>query len=111
MKLRIISWNVRGLNDRGKREVVSGALSRWRPDIVCLQETKLGTLDRELAQSIWGGRWEEWCCLDSVGASGGVVLMWDSRVVEKMDVLVGRWSLSCLFRCVDDGLTWSLSGV
>lgn len=107
MNLRIISWKVRGLNDPKKRGVVSGALSRWRPDVVCLQETKMGVLDRELVQSIWGGLCIEWCCLDYEGTSGRIFIMWDDRVVEKIDMLVGSRSVSCLFRNLEDGFTWS----
>ena len=31
--------------------------------------------------------------LGSVGASGGVLLMWDNRVVDKVEEAVGRFSL------------------
>jgi hypothetical protein len=27
----------------------------------------------------------DWCCLDSKGASGGILLTWDKRVVEKVE--------------------------
>jgi exonuclease III len=41
MKPSIISWNVRGLNEIGKRMKVRNLLRQWKVDIVCLQETKL----------------------------------------------------------------------
>jgi hypothetical protein len=31
----------------------------------------------------------DWCYLDSRGASNGVLIMWDRRVVEKIDECVG----------------------
>jgi hypothetical protein len=40
--------------------------------------------------------------LGSVGASGGILLMWDRRVVEKIDEVVGDFSISCRFRSVID---------
>ena len=46
MKLKMISWNVRGLNDPQKRLVVKNLLREWKCDIVCLQETKLVGIDR-----------------------------------------------------------------
>ena len=46
MKLRMVSWNVRGLNDAQKRLVVRNLLWDWNCDIVCLQETKLVGMDR-----------------------------------------------------------------
>jgi hypothetical protein len=36
MKLSILSWNVRGLNQRDKRLRVSNMLRDWKVDIVCL---------------------------------------------------------------------------
>jgi exonuclease III len=41
MNLKIICWNVGGLNDAGKRFRVSNLLKNWKPEVVCLQETKM----------------------------------------------------------------------
>ncbi len=40
--------------------------------------------------------------LGSVGASGGIILMWDRRIVEKLDAAVGHFSISCKFQNVLD---------
>ena len=45
MKLKMISWNVRGLNDSQKRLVVRNLLREWQCNAVCLQETKLAGVD------------------------------------------------------------------
>ncbi len=45
MKLRVISWNVRGLNNPKKREFVKYWLRNWKCDMVCLQETNLAEVD------------------------------------------------------------------
>ena len=49
--------------------------------------------------------------LGFVGASGGIILMWDRRVVEKLDVAMGHFSISCKFRNVLDHKEWAYSGV
>jgi exonuclease III len=36
MKHRIVTWNVRGLNEVKKRLRVRRLLSQWKVDIVCL---------------------------------------------------------------------------
>ena len=46
MKLKMISWNVRGLNDPQRRLVVRNLLREWKGDIICLQGTKLAGIDR-----------------------------------------------------------------
>ena len=46
MKLKMVFWNVGGLNDSQKRLVVKNLLHEWKCDVVCLQETKLVSMDR-----------------------------------------------------------------
>ena len=41
MKLKILSWNVRGANDRNKRKVIKALIKSQKVDVVCLQETKI----------------------------------------------------------------------
>ena len=48
MNLKILSWNVRGLNDCRKRSIVKNLLREWKYDVICLQETKLTGLDRQM---------------------------------------------------------------
>ena len=46
MKIKMISWNVRGLNDPRKRLVVKNLLREWKCDVVCLQEMKIASMNR-----------------------------------------------------------------
>lgn len=41
MKIKILSWNVRGLNGVSKRALVRNLLLQWGADIHVLVETKL----------------------------------------------------------------------
>ena len=45
MKLKLVSWNIRGLNDPKKMEILRDWLRNWKVDVVCLQETKLDKVD------------------------------------------------------------------
>ncbi|KAL7224490.1 hypothetical protein ACSBR1_025863 [Camellia fascicularis] len=69
-------------------------------------------LDGEVVREVWGGRLVEWSYLPAMGTSGGVLLCWDTRVVVKEDVELGAFSVSCLFRCVEDnfsmGVFWGV---
>ncbi|KAH7863089.1 hypothetical protein Vadar_013200 [Vaccinium darrowii] len=76
-----------------------------------VKETKLSEVSREGAKEIWGNRWAEWVHLDAVGAAGGVWVLWDSRVVEKIEEEYGLFSVSCLFKNVMDGFQWVFTGV
>jgi hypothetical protein len=111
MKHKILTWNVRGLNEEKKRLKVRRLLSQWKVDIVCLQETKLELITQGLVQSIWRCPYVEWSYVASKGASGGILLMWDRRVVSKVDACQGNYVAACSFRNVDDGMEWAFAGV
>ena len=63
MNLNIISWNVRGLNDTGKKFSISNLLRNWKPDLVCLQETKMEWISASIVQGLWGGSFMGWTVL------------------------------------------------
>ena len=87
MKIKILSWNVRGLNDPDKRKVLKGLLKRWNCSVVCLQETKLKEVDRTIIRSLWGDRRVKWESLTEVRSAGGILMMWNSSQVACLDFL------------------------
>jgi hypothetical protein len=42
---------------------------------------------------------------------GGILIMWDRRVVEKVEEWVGCFTVACSFRSISDDLTWAFVGV
>ena len=56
MKLRILSWNVRGVNDSSKRKVVKAVIRSQRVDLFCLQETKIQAMSEGVVRSLGTGR-------------------------------------------------------
>ena len=95
--MQIVSWNERGLNNGSKRLMVRHILKQWKADLVCLQETKLQSLSRGLVRSLWGGHHVDWLFVGSNGASGGILLLWDNRSLEKIDEVLGLHIASCKF--------------
>ena len=43
--------------------------------------------------------------------AGGILLMWDKRVLDKVEVMVGTFSVSVKWQGVGDGFIWVCSGV
>jgi hypothetical protein len=111
MKPKILSWNVRGLNEGNKRLRIRNLLQDWKVDIVCFQETKLFSMSRRLVRSLWRCNYVDWVCLDSCGASGGILILWDKRVVEKIEDCCGVYSLVVKFRFIEDNSLWAFAGV
>jgi exonuclease III len=52
LRPKIISWNVRGMNELEERTKIRGLLREWKADIVCLQETKMEVISREVVYSV-----------------------------------------------------------
>lgn len=71
MKLKIVSWNARGLNDMGKKKIVKNQLLDWTADIVCLQEIKLEGDCQDHINQIGGGRWTRFAILEASGTRRG----------------------------------------
>ena len=53
----------------------------------------------------------DWVALDAVQTAGGILLMWDRRVLERTEVVVGSFSVSVRWQGVGDGFSWACSGV
>ena len=52
INLKILSWNVRGLNAFEKRMAVKSFVKGVRADVICLQETKMKIVDRGVMRDI-----------------------------------------------------------
>uniref|UniRef100_A0A2N9EX59 Reverse transcriptase domain-containing protein n=1 Tax=Fagus sylvatica TaxID=28930 RepID=A0A2N9EX59_FAGSY len=100
----------RGLNDKDKRLRMRNLIKLWKTDVICLQETKMAEFSRRVIQSLWGNQHVDWTNLGSNGAAGGILLMWDRRMVEKVEEVAGNYSLSCKFRSVFDQFEWIFTG-
>ena len=74
MKIKIISWNIRGVNDRDKRKVIKALIRSQKADLVCLQETKIQDISREIIHSLGVGRFLGWGAMSARGAASGVVV-------------------------------------
>ena len=111
MKLRLLSWNVRGANDSSKRKVIKAMIRSQRVDLFCLQETKIQAMTEGVVRSLGTGRFLEWGALDAHGSAGGVLICWDKRTLEMIEMEVGQFSISCRLRNVEDGFVWTFTGV
>ena len=111
MKIKMILWNVKGLNDPQKRLVVKNLLREWKCDVVCLQETKVASMNRKLVCSLWSYPYLDWAVLEVDRTSGGILLMWDKRVLDKVEVMVGTFLVLIKWQGVGDRFIWACLGV
>ena len=73
----MLSWNVRGISDLRKRDVLKNFLRDCKCDLVCLQETKLEEVTCSAVRSLWENYSVDFAFLKAEGASGGIIVMWD----------------------------------
>ena len=92
MKLRILSWNLRGANDGAKRKVLKAFIKMQRVDVVCLQETKLKEVSNWMIRSLGVGRFLEWVAIKAEGAFGGILIFWDTRVIQLLENKEGQYT-------------------
>ena len=78
---------------------------------MCLQETKIQDMTQGIIHGLGVGRFLGWGAVCARGAAGGVVVIWDNRVLELVGMEVGLFSISCRFKNCEDGFLWIFTGV
>jgi len=82
-----------------------------RPWILCVQEIKLESINDFLCSSLWGNQNYGFSYRPSVGASGGILTIWDSTEV---DVIITRSLAHVVIiqgKMVKNGADFSLANV
>ena len=64
-----------------------------------------------MARSLGVRRFTNWGTVIASGSVGGILLFWDKRNLEVIETVSGVFSVSCLFRNVEDGFQWIFTGV
>ncbi|XP_010263157.1 PREDICTED: uncharacterized protein LOC104601500 [Nelumbo nucifera] len=109
--MKIVSWNVRGLGNARKRALIKEVLRKENPDIFLIQESKLMTIDKRWVRSVWRANGLSWVMSPSWGSSGGIVTLWKDEVLEGVEELMGRFSVSIKFKQVTNEFEWVLTNV
>ncbi|KAG5596280.1 hypothetical protein H5410_037512 [Solanum commersonii] len=103
--------NLQGINKISTRNLVKSSLLKWRADVYCFQETKISKDVDRIAKQLWASRWMRCGYIEADGSSGGVLIMWDSRIWVGSSVEEGKFSITYKFEAVQDGFCWFLTGV
>jgi exonuclease III len=74
--MKVISWNIRGLNGKSKQMLLRNKINKESPDIFLLQETKCSGA---MLQTILSKIWKDGCSMeiDSTGTTGGLMILWN----------------------------------
>lgn len=103
-------WNVRGLNSPARRTAVRSLIGMHAVSVVCLQETKLSSVDSAVVSEICGATFSEFAFSPSDGASGGLLVAWtDAVAVTSVQCSTNFISLKCSNKITSD--SWHLINV
>ena len=111
MKIKIFSWNVRGLNGGEKRKLIKSVIRSQKVDLVCFLETKMQEMLEKVVKSLGVGRFLNWDTVDAREVSGGILLFWDNRVLDLLELEQGGFSIFGRFKSLEDGFVWVFTGV
>jgi hypothetical protein len=107
----VLDWNVRGLNDKDKRLAVYNKIDESNCSVICLQETKCENFDHSFIRSFCPKRFDQFAFSPSVGASGGIIVLWNSSIFDGTLLEVHMSAVRVLFTSKHTKESWTLVSV
>ena len=80
-------------------------------DVVCLQENKIKEMVMGFVRSLGVGRHLNYSAINSRGVTKDIMVFWDNRAFELIDLEEGEHSISCCFKNCVDGVVWVFTNV
>ena len=96
----VLCWNVRGLNSDARQRDIRAKIEESHCSIICLQETKCEQFDIRKIWSFCPRHVDQFAFSPSVGASGGILVIWNSTVFEGELVESQHFSIVVSFKSV-----------
>jgi exonuclease III len=97
--MKIITWNIRGLNNPRKQCILKNRLSKEQPDLCFIQETKC-TLDRMETTS--KKHWSKYnmLAIERQQTVGGILTLWNPQLVNLIVAEATRHILSVKMKII-----------
>lgn len=107
----ILYWNIRGINVEAKWESLRDKILESKCDIISVQETKRESFDITYIRKFCRACFDDFCYLPSVGASGGILVVWKSAVFSGSQVFQNEFAISIEFSSSHNNDSWILTSV
>jgi endonuclease/exonuclease/phosphatase family metal-dependent hydrolase len=107
----ILCWNIRGLNGDDKWPSIRNKIEESSAAVICLQETKMTSFDNTSIRSFAPKRFNHFVCVPSIGASGGLLVLWNSSVFAGTIILQESFAVVVRFTSVMTAQSWTLVNV
>jgi exonuclease III len=91
--MKVITWNIRGLNSPRKQRILRNRLKQEQPDLCFIQETKCNTDKMEAISN------QQWCKYKMVAIgghqmAGGILTLWNPQVLSLIAAEATRHTLT-----------------
>lgn len=107
----LLSYNVRGLGGYDKRNEVRRLITDKHPYVLCIQETKMNVMAAGVVSYLWGSATYGFSFQPSVGASGGLLTVWDTNFVEATSTSSFNHVLVVRGRIIHTGQEFAIANV
>jgi exonuclease III len=93
-RFHFISWNVRGLRDKNKCDMVKDALLSNPVDIILLQETKLSHIDKFKYSTFLSNHLKNLISINASDASHGSIIAWNDSKFKLISSILKTFSIT-----------------
>ncbi|PNT75722.1 hypothetical protein BRADI_1g37340v3, partial [Brachypodium distachyon] len=107
----LVVWNLRGLNNPGRRSSIRLFLQSFNPSLVCVQESKVQDVDAAVISQTFGSSLDGFDFLPADGTQGGIILAWKSAFFQVSVRHKGEFSISADVVSLADAKSWTVTSV
>ena len=100
---------MRGLNSAARCLAVHETIAATTCHIACLQGTKLEAIDDSLARFLGAYKLNQFVYKPAQGTRGGILFLWDDRVVDMQHSEIGRYSITSIVTIYDTTASFVLT--
>jgi exonuclease III len=108
---KILNWNLRGINSEKKWLSLAGKIEESACDIICLQETKREHFDIDYIRKFCHKKFNKFEYLPSIGASGGIIIIWNGALFNGHIEFQNEFSISVKFSSNLSSNKWILTNI
>jgi exonuclease III len=110
-KWKVLSWNVRGLNDSRKWSAIHKNIEESAHVVLCFQETKRATFDHSYLKNFCPRLFSNFAFTPSNGASGGLLIAWVGNLFDGVTIETNIFATTVKLTSLHLGQEWFLSNI
>jgi exonuclease III len=111
LSFNFASWNVHGLGDTKKCDIIKDTLLNHPFDIILLHETKLSSINQFKSSSFLTSSLQNFTTVDVITMSRGILTAWNSSNLKLLSTLPKTYSISTKFESGISGAIFWITNV